>query len=117
MRYTQLTFFLLLVAVAPARGQAVLQSVSPETVGLSSQRLERIGNWVRSEIAQRRTPGAVVAIARRGKLAYFEAFGTLDPSTNAPMTLDAVFALASMTKPFAAVAILTLAEKGNNIVD
>jgi CubicO group peptidase (beta-lactamase class C family) len=57
-------------------------------------------------------PGAVVAIARDGKLVHYKAYGQLDATKGTPMPLDAIFALASMTKPMAAVAGLTLMEQG-----
>lgn len=60
----------------------------------------------------KRVPGAVVAIARDGKLVHYKAYGQLDPAKGTPMPLDAIFALASMTKPMAAVAGLTLMEQG-----
>lgn len=59
-----------------------------------------------------RLPGAVVAIARRGKLAYFDAFGFRDKEAGVPMTKDTIFALASMTKPMTSVAIMMLNEEG-----
>ena len=62
-------------------------------------------------------PGAVVAIARRGKLVYHEAFGFVDKAAKTPMPKDAIFALASMTKPMAAVATLMLAEQGDLLLN
>ncbi len=62
-------------------------------------------------------PGAVVAVARKGKLAYYEAFGFADKATNVPMPKDAIFALASMTKPMVAVATLMLAEQGDLLLN
>ena len=62
--------------------------------------------------AAKRVPGAVVAVARDGKLVHYKAYGQLDPAKGTAMPLDAVFALASMTKPMAAVAGLTLMEQG-----
>ena len=62
-------------------------------------------------------PGAVVAIARRGKLAYYEAFGFSDAAAKTPMAKDAIFSLASMTKPLAAVATLMLAEQGDLLLN
>ena len=53
-----------------------------------------------------------VAIARDGRLVHYKAYGQLDPAKATPMPLDAIFALASMTKPMAAVAGLTLMEQG-----
>ena len=62
-------------------------------------------------------PGAVVAIARKGKLVFFEAFGYRDKATNAPMTTDAIFNIASMTKPMTSVAALQLYERGRLLMD
>ena len=69
----------------------------PEAAGMSSQRLERVGHVLRAEIEQGRLPGAVVAIARKGKLVYFESFGFLDKGAGIPMPKDAIFNIASMT--------------------
>jgi CubicO group peptidase (beta-lactamase class C family) len=91
--------------------------VKPESVGLSSARLERLARAIRDEVAAGRTPGAVVAIARRGKLAYYESFGYVDPVAKRPMPKDAIFALASMTKPMAAVATLMLVEEGRLLLN
>lgn len=89
-----------------------LPTAAPESVGLSSERLARLARAIRADVDRGRVPGAVVAVARRGKLAYFEAFGYRDPAAKAAMPTDAIFPLASMTKPFAAVATLMLAEEG-----
>ncbi|HEX2829596.1 MAG TPA: serine hydrolase domain-containing protein [Burkholderiales bacterium] len=89
----------------------------PEAVGLSSERLGRIGAAVNSEIAAGRLPGAVIAIARRGKLAYLEAFGHLDRQAQTAMPVDAVFSIASMTKPIVSVAALALYEEGRMMVN
>ena len=62
-------------------------------------------------------PGAVVAIARKGKLAYYEAFGFADAGARTPMAKDAIFSLASMTKPMAAVATLMLVEQGDLLLN
>jgi CubicO group peptidase (beta-lactamase class C family) len=89
----------------------------PESVGLSRERLERIGTALRSEIAAGKLPGAVLAIARRGKLAYLESFGFLDQQAGTPMPVDAVFSIASMTKPMVSVAALSLYEEGRLMVN
>ena len=67
---------------------------------------------VKVQIANGRFPGAVVLIARKGKIVYFEAFGQRDPVANTPMSKDAIFRLYSMTKPFTSVAAMMLAEEG-----
>jgi CubicO group peptidase (beta-lactamase class C family) len=89
----------------------------PESVGLSSARLENIAAALRADIAAGKLPGAVIAIARRGKVGYFEAFGFLDKQAEVPMPVDAVFSIASMTKPMVSVAALSLYEEGRMMVN
>src|SRR3954463_10062788 len=91
---------------------APLPEASPDDAGFSKQGLARLDNFFAREIATKRVPGAVVAIARDGKLVHYKAYGLLDPDKGTPMPVDAIFALASMTKPMAAVAGLTLMEQG-----
>ena len=96
----------------PVASAQPLPTAKPEQVGLSSQRLERLGQTIKAQIANERFPGAVVLIARKGKIAYFEPFGQRDPASGAPMSKDAIFRLYSMTKPFVSVAAMMLAEEG-----
>jgi len=86
--------------------------VPPEEVGLSSERLDRLTSYLKSEVDGARMPGAVIAIQRKGQLAYFETVGYRDPATKAPMPRDAIFSIASMTKPMVSVAIMMLHEEG-----
>jgi CubicO group peptidase (beta-lactamase class C family) len=102
---------LLLVLPAAALAQP-LPPAAPGTSGFSAEGLARIDSFWQREIAARRIPGAVVAIARDGKLVHYKAYGVQDPATNQPMPLDAIFQLASMTKVMAGVAALTLTEDG-----
>ncbi len=95
-----------------ARAERPLLRARPEAVGLSSSRLTTLGQVLRADIEAGRMPGAVVAIARRNKLVYLEAFGFRDAVTRAPMTVDTVFNIASMTKPLTTVAALSLYERG-----
>ena len=62
----------------------------PEQVGLSSARLERLSAAIHADVARRLIPGAVLAIARGGRLAYAEAFGWRDREAGAPMSADAI---------------------------
>jgi CubicO group peptidase (beta-lactamase class C family) len=94
-----------------------LPAAKPETVGLSGVRLERLAQAIKQDVDQGRMPGAVVAIARKGKLAYYESFGFVDKAAGTPMPRDAIFALASMTKPMVAVATLMLAEQGDLLLN
>src|SRR5262245_13593197 len=100
-----------LFTAIPAAGDT-WQLTPPEKVGMSSERLQRIAGAFKSQIDKGLIPGAVIAIARRGDLVYFEAMGSRDPATKAPMTRDAIFSLASMTKPMASVAVMILHDEG-----
>src|ERR1700749_1784172 len=116
MRLTTRTLAITAVAVATiafnAAIAAPLPEAKPDEVGFSQAGLTRMDDFFAREIAAKRVPGAVVAIARDGKLVHYKAYGQLDPAKGTPMPLDAIFALASMTKPMAAVAGLTLMERG-----
>jgi len=94
-----------------------LPRAKPEEVGLSSERLADIAKTLNADIARGQIPGVVLAVARQGKLAYFEAFGFRDKVAGAPMTTDAIFNIASMTKPLTAVAALQLYEQGKLLMD
>jgi CubicO group peptidase (beta-lactamase class C family) len=88
------------------------QTAKPEDVGLSSERLKRIHDLMERRIEARDISGAVTLVARKGKVAHFEAQGLMDIETNKPMTKDAIFRIASMTKPVVGVAILMMIEEG-----
>jgi CubicO group peptidase (beta-lactamase class C family) len=84
----------------------------PKEVGLSAKRLARLSATFRQDVERNMIPGAVVLIARGGHIAYAEAFGFRDREAKAPMELDAIFRIASMTKPLTSVAAMILAEEG-----
>jgi CubicO group peptidase (beta-lactamase class C family) len=94
-----------------------LPRAKPETVGMSSERLARIGEALRADVEKGRLPGAVVAVARKGKLVYYQSFGYLDKDAGTKMQNDAIFSIASMTKPMVAVGALTLLERGQLAID
>jgi len=94
-----------------------LPTARPEEVGLSSEKLARVSEAIKGEIAKGRYPGAVALVARKGKVAYYEAFGQRDAATGAPMTKDAIFRLYSMTKPFTSVAAMMLVEEGRILLN
>jgi CubicO group peptidase (beta-lactamase class C family) len=94
-----------------------LPRAKPEAAGLSSERLGRIAARLNADIEAGRLPGAVLAIARKGKLVYFEPFGWRDKDAGVRMTTDTIFNIASMTKPMTAVAALTLYEDGRLQID
>jgi CubicO group peptidase (beta-lactamase class C family) len=83
-----------------------------EDVGLSTERLKRVGEAVQRHIAAGNVAGAVTLVARRGKIAHFEANGVMDVDTKKPMAKDNLFRLASMSKPITGVAVMMLVEEG-----
>ena len=106
-----LVLLLWLSTVALVHAQT-LPSVKPEQVGLSSERLGRLVAMLRTDSEKGQIPGAVLLVARQGKIALFESVGVLDPKSKAPMTKDAIFRIYSMSKPITSVAIMTLVEDG-----
>jgi CubicO group peptidase (beta-lactamase class C family) len=94
-----------------------LPTVKPEEAGLSSQRLAAIGSWLRAEVAQKKIPGAVIMVARGGKVAYLDVVGQRGPDSPAPMKADDIFRIYSMTKPIVSVAALMLVEEGRLLLD
>ena len=89
----------------------------PKAAGLSSERLGRIGTFIKAEIAANRIPGAIVLVERNGKPGYFESFGVRDPATKAPMSADTIFRIYSMSKPITTVAAMMLVEEGKLSLD
>jgi CubicO group peptidase (beta-lactamase class C family) len=89
-----------------------LPQAKPEEVGLSSQRLAMITEVLKADVASKKIPGAVLLIARHGKLAYLESVGKVDPATDKPMTVDGIFRVYSMSKPITTVAAMMLVEDG-----
>jgi CubicO group peptidase (beta-lactamase class C family) len=93
-------------------GCATLQPAQPESVGISSARLKELATVAQEGVDKREIPGAVVLVARRGKVAYFESFGFRDRDANAPMARDTIFRIASMTKPIVTTAAMILVDEG-----
>jgi CubicO group peptidase (beta-lactamase class C family) len=104
--------FLFVVSATRADVGVSLPQVQSADVGMSAKKLERIGEAFKGEVAQGKLPGAVVMVARRGKLVHAEAIGLQDKSESKAMGLDAVFRIYSMTKPFVSVAAMMLVEEG-----
>lgn len=105
-----LRHFLAACAGVSLAAGASLPIAKPEAVGMSSARLARIGTALKAEIDGGLYPGAVVVIVRKGKLVYYEAFGLVDKVAGKPMPKDAIFTIASMTKPLTATGALMLYE-------
>jgi CubicO group peptidase (beta-lactamase class C family) len=104
---------LLIGAIAagyPDAGQAESSHLMP--ANFSRQRLERVGDYIRNEIATGKIPGAIILIQQHGHPVYFENFGVRNVETRLPMTADTIFRLYSMTKPITSVAVMMLVEDG-----
>ena len=89
-----------------------LPTAQPADVGLCPERTQRLMDVLRREVASGKLPGAVAMVARRGKIALFEAVGQQDPATGTPMQTDSIFRIYSMTKPVVSVAVMMLVERG-----
>lgn len=112
-------------ATQPQRSKASSQLASsdatrivvPETVGLSSERLERISRNIQKSVDENRIAGAVSLVARHGRIAYFKAFGMADRENKKPMQTDHLFRICSMTKPITSVAVMVLYEEGRFLLN
>ena len=91
---------------------AELPRATPGQVDLSSARLGLITETLKADVAANKIPGAVLLIARRGKVAYFESIGKLDAPSSVPMGKDSIFRIYSMSKPITTVAAMMLVEDG-----
>src|SRR6516225_3360862 len=93
-----------------ARELQPLAAAAPEQVGMSGERLGRITAMLKKEIVDGKLPGAVVMVARKGKVVYSDAIGFQDKGAETPMKLDSIFRIYSMTKPLVSVAAVMLVE-------
>lgn len=89
-----------------------LDKGTPESVGMSSKKLQSINDIFEDAILKKKFPGAVIAISRKGKLIYFESFGWQNYSKKIPMKKDSIFRIYSMTKPIVSIATMILHERG-----
>jgi CubicO group peptidase (beta-lactamase class C family) len=100
-----------LVAV-PLTMALVPTAPKPEEVGFSSERLQRVHDAVQRHIDAKELSGVVTLVARKGRVAHFEAQGLMDIESKKPMPKDGIFRLASMSKPITGVAVMMLIEEG-----
>jgi CubicO group peptidase (beta-lactamase class C family) len=100
------------VLVALSLTAATVPSGKPEDVGMSSDRLQHINDVIKSYIDTNQISGAVTMVSRKGRIAHFEAQGMMDIDGRTAMRKDAIFRMASMSKPVTGVAILMLMEEG-----
>jgi len=115
--HARMALALLLALAAPSVfAQALPRVAKPEEVGLSSERLQRLTDAFQGYVKDGKLAGAVVLVARRGKVVYSGAFGQRDIETHAPMKEDAIFRIASQTKALVSVAALQLQEEGKLVI-
>ena len=111
MRMAFLAILLCLSTVVLAQAQS-LPSAKPEQVGLSTERLNKVTAMLKADVEKGVIPGAILLVARHGKIAWFDTVGTRNPETKAPMTRDSIFRIYSMSKPITSVAAMVLFEDG-----
>ncbi len=95
----------------------MFELTEPEKVGLSSDRLRRISEWMQQQVNTRRLPGVSVLVHRRGRTAFFDATGFRDVEAEKPVEEDTIFRIYSMTKPVTSVAAMMLFEEGRFQLD
>jgi CubicO group peptidase (beta-lactamase class C family) len=98
-------------AATPAEPSPITRA-TPESAGMSAARLAKITKAFEKEVADKKLPGIVAMVSRKGRLVYATAIGKRDPKADDPMRLDTIFRAYSMTKPFASVAAMMLVEDG-----
>ena len=112
-RHRRLPVVLVLGIVCVLSGSAqVLRPATPESVGLSSERLARLDATMKQYTDEGRIAGVVTLVARRSRIAHLAGHGKLDVEKNAPMPKDAIFRIASMSKAITSVAAMMLVEEG-----
>src|SRR5712671_3593634 len=90
-----------------------LPDAKPESIGLSTARLQSMSDAFKREIDKGTLPGATVMVARRGQIGWFEALGKQSPAASTPMAKDSIFRIFSMTKPIVSIGIMMLIEDGH----
>jgi CubicO group peptidase (beta-lactamase class C family) len=94
-----------------------LPQAKPESLGLSSARLQRMSDAFKREIDKGTIPGVTTMVARRGQIGWFEALGRQSPAASAPMAQNTIFRIFSMTKPIVSVGIMMLHEEGHLLLN
>jgi CubicO group peptidase (beta-lactamase class C family) len=120
MKNIRIALAALLVALAslpssaqtPAHHPSDMTLVKPETIGFSTERLERLHQLIQQEIDRKQLAGAVTILTRHGKVVDYRTYGQRDIATGAAMTKDVIFRDYSMTKPVTGVAMMILYEEG-----
>ena len=111
------TLVLICLSIAAAAFAQDLPMAKPESVGVSSERLERIGTAVQRSIDEKRIAGAITLVARRGRVVWLKPQGMMDREASKPMRPDTMFRICSMTKPITSVAVMMLNEEGHFLLE
>src|SRR5689334_8766218 len=112
------TLFLVLFSIHCAFGASPLPTTTPQRVGLSPERLERMHRGIQTYIDQGKHAGAISVVARNGKIADFTLYGYRDLEKKLPMTPDTIFRIYSMSKVITSAAVMQLFEEGKfNLTD
>ena len=106
----------LTIAAAPSLSAEGTFDIPPGA-HFNPEKLARVGDYLRDQVAQGKIPGAILLIQQHGKPVYHEFFGVRDVATKAPMTDDTIFRLFSMTKPITSVVVMQLIEEGKLRLD
>jgi len=93
-----------------------LAKAKPADIGMHPQRTRHIARVLQDSVDRQHIPGAVVLIARQGRIGLFEAVGQQDPAAATPMRTDSIFRIYSMTKPLVSVAVMMLVERGRLLI-
>ena len=112
VRTTTIAALIAVVLAGPLGAQSLPVAPSPEAVGLSAERLERITRAMHDAVEAKQVAGTVTLVLRNGQVAYFKADGAADREQGAPMRPDSIFRIASMTKAVVSVGIMMLVEEG-----
>ena len=100
-----------------AQKSPVLTEASPESVGISSERLARIDKMCEEEVTNGNLPGMVTLVARNGKIILWKAYGMADAQAGKAMKRDDIFRIASQTKAITSTAVMMLWEEGKFRLD
>lgn len=114
---TALAATVILAGVRDRAAESDLPMAKPESVGMSTPRLERIHTYIQGYMDRNEIAGAVTLVARHGKIVHFDAQGSRYKEANAPMQKDTIFSLMSMTKPIVSTALMMLFEEGRFMLD
>ena len=111
-----LLWLALALCTAPVRSAEDFPRAAPEAVGLSGPRLDRLTEAMQAYVDDGRLAGAVVLVARRGRVAYLRSFGQRDIESGSPMADDAIFRIASQTKAIISTGVMVLQEEGRLLI-